>query len=118
LLKKDLVKLFSTAQVSVNNASMQMSKPMMVRRLVATKFYATVEQETKPTAKMIHNKFHFLNCLLSDEIGALAASAEAVFRAYLDNGAVGGNSNYWKMVAQRFNEGFPEGSVDGIVFED
>jgi hypothetical protein len=67
---------------------------------------------------MIHDKFHFLNCLFSDEIGALAASAEAVFRAYLDNGAVGGNSNYWKMVPQRFNEGFPEGSVDGIVFED
>jgi hypothetical protein len=122
LLKKDLVKLASTAQVRVtqrvNNASRQMSKPMMVRRLVAAKFGAGVEQATKPAAKTIHDKFRLLNCLFSDEIGALAASAETVSRADLDNGAVGGKSNYWKVVAQRFNEGFPEGSVDGKVFAD
>jgi hypothetical protein len=41
LLKKDLVKLASTAKVRVtqrvNNAFRQMTKPMMVRRLVAAK---------------------------------------------------------------------------------
>ncbi len=122
LLKKDLVKLASTAQVRVtqrvNNASRQMSKPMMVRRLVAAKFGAGVEEATKPAAKTIHDKFRLLNCLFSDEIGALAASAETVSRADLDNGTVGGKSNYWKVVAQRFHEGFPEGSVDGKVFAD
>jgi hypothetical protein len=103
----------STAQVKVtqrvNNASRQMSKLMMVRRLVAAKFGAGVEQATKPVAKTKHDKFCLLNCLFSDEIGALTASAETVSRVDLDNGAVGGKSNYWKMVAQRFNEGFPEG---------
>jgi hypothetical protein len=59
-----------------------------------------------------------LNCLFSDEVGATAASAEAVSRADLDNGAVGGNSNYWNLVAHRFNDSFPEGSVDGKVFVD
>ena len=42
LLKKDLVKLVSTVQVRVtqrvNNASRQMTKPMMVRRLVVETF--------------------------------------------------------------------------------
>ncbi len=112
----------SAAQVRVtqrvNNASRQMPKPMMVRRLVATKFGASVEQAAKPAAKTIHDKFCLLNCLFSDEIGALAASAKTVSRADLDNGAVEGKSNCWKMVAQRFNEGSPEGSVDGKVFAD
>ncbi len=86
--------------------------------MVAAKFGAGVEQVAKPAAKTIHDKFRLLNCLFSDEIGTLSASAETVSRADLDNGAVGGKSNYWKVVAQRFNEGFPEGSVDGKVFAD
>jgi hypothetical protein len=102
----------------VNNASRQMSKHMLVRRLVAAKFGASLEQTAKPAAKTIHDKFHLLNCLFGNEIGALAASAETVSRADLDNGAVGGKSNYWKTVAQRFNEGFSEGLVDGKVFAD
>jgi hypothetical protein len=36
----------------------------------------------------------------------------------LGNGAVGGNSAYWKSVQKWFNEGFPDGSVDGPVFAD
>jgi hypothetical protein len=59
-----------------------------------------------------------LNCLFSDEVGAATASAEAVSRADLNNGAIGGNSYYWNLVANRFNDGFPEGSVDGKVFAD
>jgi hypothetical protein len=87
-------------------------------KLVAAKFGAGVEQVTKPAAKTIHDKFCLLNCLFSEEIGALAASAKTVSRADLDNGEVGGKSNHWKVVAQRFNESFPEGSVDGKVFAD
>jgi hypothetical protein len=72
----------------------------------------------KPAAKTIHDKFCLLNCLFSDEIGALAATAEDVSQADLDTGAVGGNSLYWKVVEKHFNEGFPEDSLDGPVFAD
>jgi hypothetical protein len=122
LKKKDLVKEASAAQVRVmqriNGASQQIAKPMMVRQLVAAKFGTGVEETYKPAAKTIHDKFRLLNCLFSDEVGATAASAEAVSRADLDNGAVGGNSYYWNLVPNRFNDGFPEGSVDGKVFAD
>ncbi len=124
LLKKQLVQLAATAQVRVthriDNKSRQMSKPMMIRRLLGAKF-GVVKQlsaSSKPAAKTTHDKFHLLNCLFSDEIGALAATAEGVSRADLDTGAVGGNSSYWKVVEKRFNEGFPDNSVDGPVFAD
>ncbi len=93
---------------------------MMIRRLLGAKF-GVVEQlsaSSKPAAKTIHNKFRLLNCLFSDEIGALAATTEDVSRADLDTGAIGGNSSYWKVVEMRFNEGFPGNSVDGPVFAD
>jgi hypothetical protein len=93
---------------------------MMIRRLLGAKF-GVVEQlsaSSKPDAKTIHNKFRLLNCLFGDEIGALAATTEDVSRADLDTGAVGGNSSYWKVVERRFNEGFPDNSVDGPVFDD
>jgi hypothetical protein len=124
LLKKQLVALAASAQVCVthriDNKSRQMSKPMMIRRLIGAKFGA-VEQlsaSNKPAAKTIHDKFRLLNCLFSDEVGALAATADDVSRADMDAGAVGGNSTYWKLVEQRFNEGFPDNSVDGPVFAD
>ncbi len=69
LLKKDLVKLTSTTQVRViqrmNNESWQISKPIMVRRLVAAKFGAGVEQAAKPAVNTIPDKFCLLNCLFS-----------------------------------------------------
>jgi hypothetical protein len=55
LKKKQLVKLASILQVRVthriNGASQQISKPMMVRRLVAAKFGANVEQASIPSHK-------------------------------------------------------------------
>ncbi len=122
LLKKQLVQLASQAQVRVthrvDNKSRQISKPMMIQRLVAAKFRAVEQASSKPAAKTIHDKFRLLNCLFSDEVGQHAATAENVTRAELDNGAVVGNSAYWKLVEKRFNEGFPDGSVDGPVFAD
>jgi hypothetical protein len=124
MLKKQLVQLAATAQVRVthrvDNKSRQISKPMMIRRLIGAKFGVSEQQSapTKLSAKTIHDKFRLLNCLFSDEIGALAATAEDVSRADLDTGAVGGNSSYWKVVEKRFNEGFPDNSVDGPVFAD
>ncbi len=122
--KKQLVQLAATAQVHVthrvDNKSRQMSKPMMIRRLIGAKFGLVEElaASSKPAAKTIHDKFRLLNCLFSDEIGALAATAEDVSWADLDTGAVGGNSLHWKVVEKRFNEGFPEDSLDGPVFAD
>ncbi len=51
---------------------------MMIRRLIGAKFGAVEQQagSNKPAAKTIHDKFCLLNCLFSDEIGALAATAE------------------------------------------
>jgi hypothetical protein len=72
-----------------------MLKPMMIRHLLGAKF-GVAEQlsaSNKPAAKTIHDKLHLCNCLFSDEIGALAATAEDVSRADLDTGAVVGNSS-------------------------
>jgi hypothetical protein len=61
LKKKDLVKAASAAQVRVmqriNGASWQISKLMMVRRLVVARFGTGVEEAAKPAAKTIHDKF-------------------------------------------------------------
>jgi len=61
LKKKNLVKEASAAQVRVmqriNGTSWQISKPMMVRRLVKGKFGTSVEEAAKPAAKTIHDKF-------------------------------------------------------------
>jgi hypothetical protein len=48
----------------------------MVRRIVAAKFGAGVEQATKPAAKTIYDKFCLINCLFRTENGALAASVK------------------------------------------
>jgi hypothetical protein len=100
MLKKQLVQLAAAAQVRVthriDNKSRQISKPMMIRRLIGAKFGVAEQQPapTEPSAKTIYDKFRLLNCLFSDEIGALAATAEDVSRADLDTSAVGGNSSY------------------------
>ena len=55
-----------------------MSKPMMIRHLLGAKF-GVAEQlsaSNKLAAKTIHDKFCLLNCLCSDEIGALARAIE------------------------------------------
>jgi hypothetical protein len=62
LKKKQLVKLASILQVwvtyRINGASRQISKPMMVRRLVAAKFGASVEQASTPSHKGPSKKKH------------------------------------------------------------
>jgi hypothetical protein len=59
-----------------------------------------LNRPAEPAAKTIHENFHLINCLFSDEIGALAATAANVSKVDLDNCAVGGKNNYWKMVTQ------------------
>ena len=63
--KKDLVKEASTAQVRVtqriNGSPRKISKPMMVRRLVAAKLGASGEEAVKLAVKTIHDKFCLLN---------------------------------------------------------
>jgi hypothetical protein len=48
----------------------------------------------------------------------LADSADSIDRAALDAGAVGSNSSFWTLCAERFNKGFPVDSVDGPLFAD
>jgi hypothetical protein len=93
---------------------------MMISRGIGAKFGAVKQlaASNKPAAKIIHDNFCLLNCLFSDEIGALAATAEDVSRTDLDTGAIGGNCTYWMLVEQWFNEGFPDNSVDGPDFAD
>jgi hypothetical protein len=66
--------------------------------------------------KTVHCRFRLLNCIFSDELGALADRSEDVDRAALDSGLVGDNSIYWKLVEERFNAGFPVGSIDGPLW--
>ena len=60
--KKQLIKLASILQVwvthRINGESRQILKPMMVRRLVAAKFGANVEQASTPTHKWPSKKKH------------------------------------------------------------
>jgi hypothetical protein len=62
LKKKQLVKMASIIQARVthriNSASRQISKPMLIRRLVAAKFGANVEQASTPTHKWPSKKKH------------------------------------------------------------
>jgi hypothetical protein len=74
-----------TVTQRINGASQEISKPMVVRRLVVSKFGVSVEEAAKSAAKTIHDKFCLLNSLFSDEVGATAASAKAVSRVVLDN---------------------------------
>jgi hypothetical protein len=81
----------------------------MIRCWIGAKFGVVEElaASNKPAAITIHDKFCLLNCLFSNEIGALAAISENASRANLDTCAVGGNSLYWKVVEKNFNRGFP-----------
>ena len=66
--------------------------------------------------KTVHCRFRLLNCIFSDELGALTDRSEDVDQAALDSGLVGDNSIYWKLVEERFNAGFPVGSIDGPLW--
>jgi hypothetical protein len=122
------VELARLAQVQVmhrvNKKSLQVSKAMMVRRLMAKKFNALAGVEPlNPVAmpkpqKTVHARFRLINCLFSNELSAQADFADNVDRSALDSGAVGDNSIFWQLCAERFNSGFPMNSVDGPMFAD
>jgi hypothetical protein len=128
LLKKQLVELARTAQVRVtqrvNKKSLQVSKAMMVRRLMAKKFNALIGVDaaapvpTPKPQKTIHVRFRLINCLFSEELASSTGDADVVDRAALDTGAVGDNSAFWKLCEERFNKGFPVDSIDGALFAD
>jgi hypothetical protein len=46
-------------------------------------------------------ELQILNCIFSDELGALADRSEDVDRAALDSGLVGDNIIFWKLVEER-----------------
>jgi len=128
LLKKNLIELARNAKVRVtqriDGKSLQVSKAMMVRRLVAAKFNPLLGDSNPdsgvPTRKerTVHVRFRLINCLFSDELSRVANEADNVDRSALDSGEVGANSQYWKLVEDRFNSGFPVESVDGPQFAD
>jgi len=128
LLKKQLVELARLARVQVthreNKKSLQVSKAMMVRRLMGKKFNALAGVEPlNPVAmpkpqKTVHARFRLINCLFSNELSAQADFADNVDRSALDSGAVGDNSIFWQLCTEQFNSGFPVNSVDGPMFAD
>jgi len=128
LLKKQLVEKARNAQVKVTHRvdkkSLQVSKAMMVRRLMAKKFSeiagvadSIAVPKPKPQ-KTVHVRFRLINCLFSDELTNATHTADNVDRAALDAGAVVDNSLFWKLCEERFNNGFPADSIDGPTFAD
>jgi len=128
LLKKQLVELARIAEVRVtqrlNKKSLQVSKAMMVRRLMAKKFNdlaGVTPSNPVPTPKpqkTVHARFRLINCIFSDDLSSQSVTADNVDRAALDAGAVGANSAFWKLCEERFNSGFPVDSIDGPSFAD
>jgi hypothetical protein len=78
---------------------------------------AAVAVPTPKTQKIVHVRFHLINCLISDELASSADNAD-INRAALDTGAVGSNSPLWKLCEERFNNGSPVDSVDGTLIAD
>jgi hypothetical protein len=128
LLKKQLVEKARNAHVKVTHRvdkkSLQVSKAMMVRRLMAKKFSeiagvgdSVAIPKPKPQ-KTVHVRFRLINCLFSDELTDASHTADNVDRAALDAGAVGDNSLFWKLCEERFNNGFPADCIDGPTFAD
>jgi hypothetical protein len=86
-LKKTLVDLAQTAKVKItqriDKKSVQVSKAIIIQRLVAAKFNALIGAPN-PTAaspkilKTVHCRFQLLNFIFSDELGALADRSEDV----------------------------------------
>jgi len=68
--------------------------------------------------RTIHVRFRLIDCLFSDELSKVANKCDNVDRSALDSGEVDANSQYWKLVEDRFNSGFPAQSVDGPQFAD
>ncbi len=106
LLKKQLIELARIAKVRVTHRvdkkSLQVSKAMMVRRLLAKKFnaevgIAVVAATPSRPEKTIHVHFRLINCIFSDDLSRSAQQADNVDRSALDSGAVGDNSAYWKL---------------------
>jgi hypothetical protein len=92
----------------VNKKPLQVSKAMMIRRLLFGKFnpqLGDINPEADPpqSEKMIHCRFRLINCLFSDELGTAANTSDHVDWLALDSGAVGANSQFWKLVEERFN---------------
>ncbi len=78
-LKKQLVEM---AQC-INKKSLQVSKAMMVRRLLFGKFNIQLgdvipEADPPQSEKTIHCRFRLINCLFSDELGTAAVSGVAL----------------------------------------
>jgi len=128
LLKKQLVEKARASQVRVtqrvNKKSLQVSKAMMIRRLMAKRFNElagvadSVPVERAKPQKTVHARFRLINCIFSDELSAQSTMADNVDRSALDAGAVGDNSPFWKLCEDRFNNGFPVNSLDGPFFAD
>jgi hypothetical protein len=105
----------------VDKKSLQLSKSMMVHRLVAAKFNAALGNPSKITTtiraeKTVRIRFRLINCILSDDLSSAACDADNVDRSALDSGAVGDNSPFW--CEECFNNGFPVNSIDGPTFAD
>jgi len=104
LLKKQLVELARIAEVRVtqrlNKKSLQVSKAMMVRRLMAKKFNVLAgvrPSNPVPTPKLqktVHARFRLVNCIFSDDLSSQSVTTDNVDRAALDAGAVGANSTF------------------------
>ncbi len=85
LLKKQLIELAKAARVHVmqhvDKKSLQLSKSMMVGRLVAAKFNAALgnTSETMNTIraeKTVHVQFRLINCIFSDDLSSAACDAD------------------------------------------
>ena len=68
--------------------------------------------------RTIHVRFRLIDCLFSDELSKVANKCDNVDRSALDSGEVDANSQYWKLVEDRFNSGFPVQPVDGPQFAE
>jgi len=96
---------------------------MMVQCLMAKKINDSIGSSEDvvavPTAKpqkTVHVRFCLINCIFSDELSCNANSADSVDRAALDARAVGLNSLFWTLCAERFHNGFLVDSIDGPLF--
>jgi hypothetical protein len=84
----------------LNKKLLQVSKAMMVRRLMAKKFNVLAgvrPSNPVPTPKLqktVHARFRLVNCIFSDDLSSQSVTTDNVDRAALDAGAVGANSTF------------------------
>lgn len=92
-------------------------KKELVRRLLKVKFLPLASATAILQAKTNHYKFRLVNIIFSEECCAsAAASNNAQSSEDLHIGSYGDNSPFWRLVEQRFNQGFAPNSVDGPIF--